>query len=95
VCQPRRTGMTSPGKTREYGECEDDYCERNRYRKPQPSQSSLFVIPFFHEILASSESTMRLAPKCGAVKEMQAAPAFPARRRFSFALATPSALRVS
>jgi hypothetical protein len=62
--------MTSPGKSREYGECEDDYCERNRYRKPQPGQSGLFVIPFFHE------STTRLARKCGMVKGNQPAPAF-------------------
>jgi hypothetical protein len=39
--------MTSSGKINDYAECQDDHPERNRYREPQPSQPSLFVVAFF------------------------------------------------
>ena len=77
--QTRRTRMTSPGKSCDQGERQDDYRERDQYRErqhstPGPSSSSRSSKGTPSRALSLKESTRRLARKCGAVKGISGAP---------------------
>jgi hypothetical protein len=79
--------MTSPGKTYDYGERQDDHCERDQYREHQPGTPSIFflVVAVFQgnssRALSLKECTWRLARQCGAVKGNQLVPAALGRGR--------------